>query len=91
MIELEVRVHFEARVERLDGVPVTPVAVVQEPDTVPKTGVLQSKSAATAASSTTAATAAATVSGGGESCCTYTPRPGFGEVYIYKVYSTQLE
>lgn len=43
VIELEVRVHLQARVERLDGVPVTPVAVVQEPDTVPKTGVLQSK------------------------------------------------
>ena len=41
VIELEVRVHLEARVERLDGVSVTPIAVVQESDAVPKTRVLR--------------------------------------------------
>ena len=47
MIELEVGVHFKAGVERLDGVPVAPVAVVQESDPIPKPGVLQSARAAT--------------------------------------------
>ena len=69
VIELEVRVHLEARVECLDGMPVTPVAVVQEPDTVPKTRVLQIKSAAEATATATA------ISGGSGAGCIYKHTP----------------